>query len=382
MKKLTLLTALFSAVAFTACQPDEKPQTSTPTAPSTYSFTRNGESTVSYTGQEERIAMLTAIGSYLGNVNTGGTVNASQLKDMFANSNGAFATEGYSKQLKNKCASVEDAAFYEAWFEKTDSISKLQATAANGKAGLLLKEGSSSGYLFDENGLEPRQIILKGLMGSVFYYQTVEHYLSVNILADDNNNIVEGKNYTQMEHHYDEAFGYLGIAPDLSNADTDPKDQTRVNFWGEYVVKRHVANDSYNMPGINERLLNALIKGRHAIVLKQYDNRDAAIAEISIILEQVCANNALAYLEDAKDDTDVAARLHHLSEAVGFMIAMEGHRDGAISEALFPRKSNQAKVDSALAIVGLNSNLWEVSNSDIDMAITHLVEAFGNNPLK
>lgn len=382
MKKLTLLTALFSAVAFTACQPDEKTETSSPAAPSTYSFTRNGESTVAYSGQEERIAMLNAIGTELAKVNTNGTVDAQQLKDMFANQNGAFASEGYSKQLKNKCASEQDAAFYEAWFEKTDSISKLQATAANGQAGLLLKEGSTSGYLFDENGIEPRQIILKGLMGSVFYYQTVEHYLSVKILADDNENILDGKNYTEMEHHYDEGFGYLGIATDLSNSDTDPKDQTRVNFWGEYVVKRHIASDAYNMPGVNERLLTALIKGRHAIVLKQYDTRDEAIGEIATIMEQVCANNALSYLADAKDDTDIAKRLHHLSEAIGFMIAMEGHRDGAISEAMFPRKSDQSKVDSALAIVGLNTNLWEVSNSDIDMAITHLVEAFGSNPLK
>ncbi|MGB0166411.1 MAG: DUF4856 domain-containing protein, partial [Luteibaculum sp.] len=211
---------------------------------------------------------------------------------------------------------------------------------------------------------------------SVFYYRAVEEYLGQGLLADDNNNLVDGKNYTQMEHHYDEAFGYIGIAPDLSNADTDPKDQTRVNFWGEYIVKRHIADDSYPMVGVNELILDAFIKGRHAIVEKNYEERDAAIKTIAELMERVCANNALGYLEDAKGDTDTAARLHHLSEAIGFLISMNAHLGNSGSEAMFPRVSDQSKIDAALDIVGLESNLWDLSNAEIDQAIGLITSAF------
>ncbi len=382
ISKLSLSLVAATAILFTSCKDDDTTETPAPvtSAPETYSFERNGETTVAYSGQEDRIAMLNAIGRELAEVNSGGSVDAQTLKDMFANENGAFSSEGYTKDLKSKCASSADQAFYEEQFDIIANISQAGQTASNGTAGFLAKEGSpQNGYLFDENGVEPRQIILKGLMGSVFYYRTVEDYLGVAITGDDNETIQEGKNYTQMEHHYDEAFGYVGIATDLTNSDTDPKDQTRVNFWGEYIVKRHIADDSYPMPGINEMMLDAFIDGRFAIVQKDYEARDAAIQRVVNMMERVCANNALSYLEDAKDDTDPSVKLHHLSEAIGFMIAMRGHIDGAASEAMFPRLSDQSMVDEALAIIGLNTNLWEVSNTDIDNAISKLEDAFGGN---
>ena len=58
MKKLSLILTITS-LFFMSCDPDNDPiDTPDPTvAPSTYSFTRNGTSTVSYSGQTTRIAM-------------------------------------------------------------------------------------------------------------------------------------------------------------------------------------------------------------------------------------------------------------------------------------------------------------------------------------
>lgn len=373
LKRKSFLPLLaLATIGFVSCEKETEPTTNDIILPTTYEFTRNGESTVAYSGQTERINMLQALGSELAKVNTGASVDAQTLNDMFANENGAFASEGYSKDLKSKCASDQDRAYYMSLFAKTDSISKLQATASNGNAGLLLKEGSASGYLFDANGVEMRQIILKGLMGSVFYYRAIEEYLGTQINSDNNTDLVDGKNYTQMEHHYDEAFGYFGIAPDLNNADTDPKDQTRGIFWGEYLMKRHIATDGYGMPNVNFQMLQAFIAGRDAIVRKDYDRRDDAIILINKLWEEVCVNNALSYLADAKDDSDDAVRLHHLSEAIGFLIAMKGHIDGPASAALAERVIPQSSVDAALNIIGTETNLWNVSNSDIDNAINAL----------
>ena len=369
VKYILPILSISFGLSFVSCEKGEETPTLTNPGPSTYTFTRDGESSVSYSGQTERIAMLNAIGTELAKVNTGVSIEASTLNDMFANENGAFATEGYTKDLKSKCASVEDQAFYSNLFSVTDSISKLNHTAAKGTAGLLLKSNSTSGYLLNENGLEMRQIILKGLMGSVFYYRAIEEYMGVEINSDDNSNLVEGKNYTQMEHHYDEAFGYVGIATDLNNFDTDAKDQTRGMFWGEYIIKRHSTDDNFAMPGVNSQFLGAIIAGRHAITLKDYATRDAAIKTVSRLWEEVCLNNALSYLEDAKTDTDPAAKFHHLSEAIGFLVAMNGHVGGSSSNALHPRTIAQSKVDAALAIVGLNTQLWDLSNAEIDSAI-------------
>ncbi|MGB0167042.1 MAG: DUF4856 domain-containing protein, partial [Luteibaculum sp.] len=148
MKRIVSSIVIAGAVIFSACtkeKKEEQVQNPVNSMPETYSFERNGASTVAYSGQTERIAMLSAIGSYLNAVNTGGTVEAQELSDMFANQNGAFANEGYSKDLKSKCASPADASFYENLFIETETASKASATASNGTAGLILKRNSTSG---------------------------------------------------------------------------------------------------------------------------------------------------------------------------------------------------------------------------------------------
>ena len=51
-------------------------------------------------------------------------------------------------------------------------------------------------------------MIEKGLMGACFASQMTSNYLA-GISSDDNIEIVDGKYYTEMEHHWDEAYGYF-----------------------------------------------------------------------------------------------------------------------------------------------------------------------------
>ena len=79
-------------------------------APDTYVFTdADGNNTVSYSGQHQRLNMLSEMSSYLKTANDEGVaVDADVLKNMYANENHTWDDEedlgmtGSSKQLKNK----------------------------------------------------------------------------------------------------------------------------------------------------------------------------------------------------------------------------------------------------------------------------------------
>ena len=88
---------------------------------------------------------------------------------------------------------------------------------------------SNTSYLQDASGLEWTQMIEKGLMGACFISQMTSNYLA-GISTDDNTTIVDGKYYTEMEHHWDEAYGYFTDAPDYPTNGTD-------RFWGKYANK-------------------------------------------------------------------------------------------------------------------------------------------------
>ncbi|NJL75832.1 MAG: hypothetical protein HC892_13230 [Saprospiraceae bacterium] len=106
MKKLItrLLYLSFVAFVFTACEEEEaKPDY---TIPATYEFEN-----VDYSGQIQRLAMLSEMKSYMTTGNTPNTVlDASRLKAMYANNaalSGWRGTYDAGKQLKDKTFETE-----------------------------------------------------------------------------------------------------------------------------------------------------------------------------------------------------------------------------------------------------------------------------------
>ena len=88
--------------------------------------------------------------------------------------------------------------------------------------------------MFNENGFEPVQLIVKGIMGSCFYYQGTSVYLSDLKMNVDNDvaALTNDTDYTDMQHHFDESFGYLGAPVDMSIANPDGG-----SYWGKYAKK-------------------------------------------------------------------------------------------------------------------------------------------------
>lgn len=284
--------------------------------PNTYSFADgSGNNTVSYSGQTERLDQLEEMTVYMKSGNAT-SISSSELMAMFYNTGGNGGgnfTFSSTKQLADKCFS-SDSATYTSWFDSLANASVSHAsTASNGQAGTLTS--GTSTYLFAANGYEYVQLIEKGLMGAVFMNQALNSYFSDDKMNVDNAAAVDangGKFYTQMEHHWDEAFGYFGVPVDF------PSNTTSLRFWAKYCNSR---NDQL---GSNAVMMNAFLRGRAAITESQYDIRDEQILVIQQMWEKICAAQAVAYLSDAQSyfGNDNAKYLHALSEAYAFVKCM------------------------------------------------------------
>ncbi|WP_306643926.1 DUF4856 domain-containing protein [Sanyastnella coralliicola] len=326
-----------------------------------YCFERNGNATVNYSGQIARLNQLEEMTTYMKTANTSGTaVDAAVLLDMFNNGDGNGSTHFSAdaavagKQLENKCF-LGTLADYQGWMQDLATASTSTTAGSNGTAGVVVSTTNpSKQYLLDENGVEHIQLIEKGLMGDVFYYQAMETYINgVEDGSFDNAGPVDeaaGKYYTEAEHKFDEAFGYFGIPTDF------PTDYTSGRFHGKYCNSRDGAL------GTNS-IFEDFIAARTAItagtdVMPSTD-------EIRIKWHKVCAGTAIHYCIGAKEDIDdPALKCHQLSEAYAFIGNLLHNRTDL---ALTP-----TEVDEARALLG--TNWYETTADDIDACIAYLID--------
>lgn len=358
------------------------------TVPDTYTFERNNATTIDFSGQSSRILMLEEMGNYIRNQAVANAqVDVSVLTNMYSNSNNAFSTTELNtsgKRLRDKTASSRDyfvnfggggstveqtdvRTLFESQFASANAASFGNDAAVN-VAGKYL-DGTSI-RLFDANGLEPQQVLLKGMMGACFMDQIVNNYLSKAVLDEaqnKNNNtnkvIESGTNYTKMEHLWDEAYGYVYGAGGGK-------------YWDSY-INQVDADTDFNT--IKEDIELAFRKGRAAIVANNYTVRDEQIAIIKSKLAIVSAVRAVFYLKDGKAKlvTDNGAKAFHaLSEAYGFIMALRYTNNPATSAPYF----SKSEVDGILEdLVAGNNGFWDVDylNTNLDTLATTVATRFG-----
>jgi hypothetical protein len=329
------------------------------TIPSTYAFTdANGNSTVSYSGQTDRSNQLREMVTLMKSGNAT-TVSAQDLKDMFENTgdngNGNFSFTS-SKQLKSKCFTA-DVSMFESWLDSLAVSSQSNGTqASNGQAGTVTTN-TGSVYLVNANGVEYVQLIEKGLMGAVFMYQALNVYFGSGKMDVDNTaaeDPANGKYYTEMEHHFDEAFGYFGVDTDFPS--TIPSD-----FWGKYCNKQ---DPTLNC---NADMMDNFLKGRAAITNNVLADRDAAITALRTEWERISAEQAIDYLEGAIANfgTDEAKYLHELAEAYAFAWNL---RYAPVETRRMTPTEHTALMDQ------FKENFWNMTVSDLN-AIISTIEA-------
>ena len=272
------------------------------------------------------------------------------------------------------------------------SQANYKKVAANGTAGMITT-GDKKRHV-SANGLEYAEILEKSLYGALLYDQMVDDYLSDSQSGVDNeegNNVLSAEDYelygTERQHKFDEAFGYFG-----AEAATYPNQANSSNgdgiFLANYIFD--FSDETEAMYGVNlaKATMNAFIVGRS--VLKAGQGNDyaqenineglfnAARADIKLYVEAGLAASAIHYLNEAITDVSEAEKLHHLSEALGFIYAMSFNSEGRLT----PEESHKALItlgwsatDSSLnGIYGIN--LWEVTDEQMKQAINVIDESF------
>lgn len=397
-KKLSLSALPILLLALASCSNDDNApveETFNYTVPATYTFERNSVTAVDYSGQSSRLLMLDEMGKYFSTAATNGTVaDDAILSEMYLNTNNRFTGAGLNtsgKQLKDKTAASKDyfslylgggsiaeqvsvRDFFETQFDNGDAASQ-GATASAGVAGVYL-DGSSK-RLLAANGLEPQQVLLKGMMGACFLDQVVNNYLSLNKLDESTNKadntaktLVAGKSYTTMEHTWDEAYGYIYGGDNLTVTPNTFK------FWSSYINQVNADTD-FNTLKADIDL--AFRKGRAAIVANDYKVRDAQIDIIKAKLAMIPAVRAVFYLQEGKGKlaTDNGAKAFHaLSEGYGFIMSLRYTNKPGTNSPYFTK----AEVDAMLtSMVSGTNGLWDIDTlgAKLDAISTQIATKFG-----
>ncbi|MEM7087847.1 MAG: DUF4856 domain-containing protein [Bacteroidota bacterium] len=395
MKKILLL--FVSSLALVACSNDDDTEVipeenNEIIAPASYTFTRNGESTVSFSGQTTRILMSEEIIDAMKDFDN---ATVESLLNMFANENEPFSDpdlNASSKSVKSKTAASKDyfgnnatqAAAIKAEFEAflNDQVVEVfparDEEAQPGVAGQIA-DGSSTRYV-NAKGLEYNQAFNKGLIGALMLDQALNNYLSTSILDEgsnvdenDNDTTAEDKPYTTMEHKWDEAYGYL-YGTSANTANPNPTIGQDDSFLNKY-IGRVEGDDDFT--GIADDIFDAFKLGRAAIVGKDYTLRDEQAEILREKLSQVIGVRAVYYLQQGRNAIDqtnpeYGSAFHDLSEGYGFIYSLQFTRKPGTSAPYFTRSEVQGFIDQLSA----GNGFWDVTPATLDAISIAIADRF------
>ena len=395
MKKI--FTLLLLSVTFISCSSDDdntdNNNNQSVDAPANYQFTRNGNNTVSYSGQTQRIAMAEELISALKDP----TRDQESLNTMFAHVEGdqdfsdpdMLELNASSKNVRSKTAASADyfssnstdanaiKANFDSWISSqvNDVFPNWGNTASPGNAGLAQELGGSIRYV-NEKGLEYNQAFAKSLNGAFLADQICNNYLSAavldagdNVTNNDNDVLVDGKNYTTMEHKWDEAFGYLYGAEEDETAPVLEAD----SFLSKYLYKVEADSD---FTGIADDIYDAFKLGRAAIVAKNYTVRDEQVEILREKISMIIGIRAVYYLQGGKSEIangDLPSAFHDLSEGFGFIYSLQFTRN-PMTDAPYVSKS---MVDGYINTLMEDNGFWDVTPETLDQMSEDIAAEFG-----
>ena len=390
---------IFGSLFFISCEKNIPidPDRSEIIVPDSYTFVRDGQSTVSFSGQTTRIGMATELISAM----TDFSKTETGLLEMYMNKTvdgseaNPYANDAYnesSKSVKSKVAASADffsantsesatiKADFESWIiaQSIEVSANENEFATPGNAGQIA-DGSSARYV-NAQGLEYDQAVNKGLIGALMLDQILNNYLSPSVLdagqnIEENNSstLADGKNYTTMEHKWDEAYGYLfgfSDSPEDPIATLGSDD----NFLNKYLGRVDSDDD---FAGIGLSIFNAFKLGRAAIVGQDYELRNEQAATIKQELSKVVAIRAVYYLQHAKlalptnqDDSAYGSAFHDLSEGFGFVYSLRFTHDITSGLSYF----STDEVNAMISDLTEGRGFWDITPEKLD-AISKTIAA-------
>lgn len=391
--KRALYAVLVGSLSLASCTGDDNlPETETVEVPATYTFERGGNSTVSFDGQTTRLLM---VGEILSSFNDAQSATVESLSNMYSNVNDPFSESSLNnsnKSVKGKVAaskdyfsgnSAESVAIkndFESYIsaQVNDVFPRWNELASPGVAGQIA-DGQSVRYV-NSKGLEMNQAFAKGLIGALVADQMLNNYLSLavldegdNVLKNTNGVVEEGKNYTTMEHKWDEAYGY--IYGDPSIPETNPNSALSSNqdqLLFKYVGR--VEGDP-DFAGIAEELFEAFKTGRAAIVAGNYDLRNEQIAIIRENVSKIIGIRAVYYLQAGKSamaENKMGTALHALSEGFGFIYSLRFTQDPVLGGPYLGKQEIDAMLDELME----GNGFWDLTSVQLDAMSQHIADHF------
>ncbi|WP_299211015.1 DUF4856 domain-containing protein [uncultured Aquimarina sp.] len=381
VKSLINVICISGTIILGSCSSDDDAPVVQVEAPAAYEFQRNGESTVSFSGQTTRIVMAEVIISeFTDNTSTEAIIdamfdhqeNADDFEDADLNSSDKSVRSKTAASADYFSANVTDAAAIKADFDtwikgQVDEVFPNWAiTATAGNPGVLQEAGGGSNRYLNANGLEYNQAFAKSLIGALMTDQALNNYLGTavldeadNVVNNDSEVVAEGKPYTTMEHKWDEAYGYLyGASVNPANPNTTIGADD--SFLNKYIGR--VEGDT-DFEGIADDIYDAFKLGRAAIVAKNYTVRDQQAAIIREKISEIIAIRAVYYLQQGKaaleaSTIDYASAFHDLSEGYGFIYSLQFTRRSDSNAPYFTRAEVQTFIDQ---LMGGTNGLWDVT---------------------
>jgi hypothetical protein len=374
------MVATVAALGFTSCENDDAPTiTQLIETPATYSFERNGASTVGYSGQTTRILMAEELISGFKQPQTTETTLINRFTHIEGENSFNDATLNASdKNVRSKVAasidffaanSTDQAAIrtdLESFIagQVNDVFPVWNNTASAGVAGQLQQAGGGAVRYVSGKGLEYDQAFTKTLIGALMVDQILNNYLSPAVLdaatnrADNDAQILAaGKNYTTMEHKWDEAFGYLyGTEADPLNPVLNVD-----SFLNKYLSR--VEGDP-DFTGIAATIYDAFKLGRAAVVAGEYDLRDDQVDVIREQISEIVGTRCVYYLENGRMDLvrDKAKAFHDLSEGYGFIYSLQFTRVPGTNQPYF----SKTEVDAFLDQLMIGNGFWDVTPATLE----------------
>lgn len=388
---LRLLTIPLSLAFITGCS-DDSPGTDPGDlqVPETYSFESRfeaGTSSVEYPGQTVRNLLMQDIRSLAASTGTpsGSAVTAEDFLALYDYSDASALTtttstgslpaleDGYSsistgKKISDKTApgvligtSMTVDQMLRSWF---DSIEVFSADAT--------RRGTPMAYT-TADGLDLVQLLDKVMLGGVSYYQGTSHYLA-NVL-DKANSAAHGAGnpFTEMEHNWDEAFGYFGAARDYDRYTDamlagstndyvfDANGDDKIDFQSEYnfpFARNAGKRDAGATSGIDlsADIFEAFRRGRALIsAAGSQEDLTAERQKVARLWEKIVASTVIHYINEVLsdmegiDETSTVATMtdlnKHWGEMKGYLWALQFNSLGVVTTA--DLESWHAEVGSA-----------------------------------
>lgn len=397
LKYLILLTA--ATLTFASCVNDVNDDPNID-EPETYTFTRSGESSVSFSGQTTRINMgdelfvsmqdfdntteELLLQMYRNQTEDGGDTDPFSDSELNASEKSIKSKVAASRDYfsGNASLSAEIKNDFETWLsaQVNEVFPNRNELAEAGQPGQIA-DGSGERYINGE-GLEYDQLVNKSLIGALMTDQMLNNYLSTSVLDEGSNRenndageTEEGSNYTTMEHKWDEAYGYIygtSANPENPNASIGEDDRFLNKYTGQ-------VSDDEDFSHLADDIFNAFKKGRAAIVAGEYGIRDEQADIIRESISTVIGVRAVYYLQAGKDQLsgsspEYGSAFHSLSEGYGFIYSLQFTRVPGTDQPYLTHDEVEGLLDDLLGD-GPNG-LWDVTPETLDAMSEEIASKF------